>query len=87
MDHEIGKGILQVLFDELLSELPPEALDRIARKVSAAIHTANDERRSHIRLQLDIDALEQESDIANRQGRFSRALLIQNQAESLRFRM
>lgn len=87
MDHEIGKGILRMLFDEMLQELPPEALDRIAQKVSAAIQTAEATQKSHIRRQLDIEELEREADVANRQGRPCRALLLQNQAESLRFQL
>lgn len=87
MDYETGKGLLRMLFAELLEELPPEALDRIARKISAKIRVHEICHESHVRRQLDIEDLEMQADLANRRGDLGHALRLQNQAEDLRFQL
>jgi len=85
MDYETSKGILRMLFDELLEELPPEALERIAKTISEKIHEVEVGKVSHIRKLLDIQELERDADIAQRQGFIFTAMMLQNQAESIRF--
>jgi hypothetical protein len=85
MDHEISKGILRVLFDELLKELSPESLERIAKGVSEKVQEAEALSTSRVQKLLAIQELEREAEIAQRRGLHVRAFLLQNKAESIRF--
>lgn len=84
MDYEMGKGILKVLFDEMIRELSPESLARIAEKVSAGIRMHEICHESHVRKILSIEDKEKQADIANRLGNFGDALRFQVEAEEIR---
>jgi hypothetical protein len=85
MDHETSKGILKMLFDELLEELSPESLAKIAKSLSEKIREGEMIKESHVRKLLNIQGLEFNSEVAQNRGFFGLALKLQNQAESIRF--
>lgn len=85
MNHEIGKGVLEILFGELLMELPPEALTRIAQKVSDYLKIQEDIKNSHVRKLLKIKELENDAEIAQSKGHGFQAMALQMEAEDIRF--
>lgn len=85
MEYEINKGILELLFRELISELSTESMKRIAEKIAAAIRINQVCHESHVRKLLDIDDLEKQADLANMHGNLGQALRKQIAAEEIRF--
>lgn len=87
MNQEIGRGVLTLLFGELVRELSPESLTRIAEKVSAYIHNSELRNKSHVRKMLDILDLEMKADVMKHRGEHGKALRIQIEAEELRLNL